>query len=205
MEDLRTEPRQERSRRTIDAILDAAETLIVQRGQPSFTAHELATAAGTSVGRVYYWFPDIPTVVTSLGERGSQRLAEHFTAMFDTPAELSRDASVSELVDCIVDFFVANPALVVLMLTGGATEDYGQAIRLALQDLSAGLFAARAPHRSEDERRMLGRVATALFAASVREFALDGDLGPLRRELVTMIDSLMKAGDDPHRGGSRTW
>ena len=60
MQETRTEPRQRRSQQSIDAILDAAEHLIAERGQVDFTAKELAEAASTSIGRIYYWFPDIP-------------------------------------------------------------------------------------------------------------------------------------------------
>ena len=59
MQDLRTEPRQRRSQQSIDAILDAAERLIHEQGQVSFTAAELAAAANMSIGRVYYWFPGL--------------------------------------------------------------------------------------------------------------------------------------------------
>ena len=74
MHELRTEPRQRRSQQSIDAILDAAQQLIYRHGQVSFTANELAIAANMSIGRVYYWFPDIPSVVSALAERSSDRV-----------------------------------------------------------------------------------------------------------------------------------
>lgn len=48
---LRNTPCQGRSIRTVTAILDAAERLIAEAGQVTFTAAELATAAGMSIGR----------------------------------------------------------------------------------------------------------------------------------------------------------
>ena len=78
MQELRTEPRQRRSQVSIDAILDAAERLIHDQGQVSFTAAELASGAQMSIGRVYYWFPDIPSIVGALVERTVNRMVEVF-------------------------------------------------------------------------------------------------------------------------------
>ena len=79
MQELRTAPRQRRSQQSIDAILDAAERLIHEDGQVSFTAAELATGAQMSIGRVYYWFPDIPSVVNALVERTAERMVAVFS------------------------------------------------------------------------------------------------------------------------------
>lgn len=188
MDELRTEPRQRRSRETIDAILDAAEALIHQRGQVSFTAHELAAASNMSVGRVYYWFPDIPSVVAALGDRGIERLAGHFSEVLDQSEVLDDDEFLPFLAGRVVDFFASNPAVVVLVLTGGPVEDHGQAIRSAVQELAAGVFAARSPSMPRDEQLLLGRFVTTMFLASVREFTHRADdADKLRRELATML------------------
>lgn len=188
MDDLRTEPRQRRSRETIDAILDAAEALIHQRGQVTFTAHELAAASNMSVGRVYYWFPDIPSVVAALGERGVERLAGHFSEVLDRSAEFDDDEFLPFVADRVVEFFAANPAVVVLVLTGGSVEDHGQSIRSAVQELSAGVFAARVPSMPRDEQRLLGRFVTSVFLSTVREFAHRTDeADQIRRELSLML------------------
>ncbi|MCY7300088.1 MAG: TetR/AcrR family transcriptional regulator, partial [Ilumatobacteraceae bacterium] len=89
MQELRTEPRQRRSQESIDAILDAAERLIHKDGQVSFTAAELAAGAHMSIGRVYYWFPDIPAVVSALVERTVQRMVEVFGVALVSEADTS--------------------------------------------------------------------------------------------------------------------
>ena len=89
MQELRTAPRQRRSQQSIDAILDAAERLIHEHGQVSFTAAELATGAHMSIGRVYYWFPDIPSVVSALVERTTQRMVDVFGSALGSEANTS--------------------------------------------------------------------------------------------------------------------
>lgn len=51
------------------SVLDAAERLIAEDGQVEFTATRLATAAGMSIGRVYYWFVDLAAVVDAVADR----------------------------------------------------------------------------------------------------------------------------------------
>lgn len=188
MDELRNEPRQRRSRETIDSILDAAESLIHQTGQVSFTAHELAAASSMSVGRVYYWFPDLTSVVAALGDRGIERLTGHFSEVLDSSAVLDDAQFLEFLADRVVGFFAANPALVVMVLTGGSVEDHGRAVRAAVQDLAAGVFAARAPHLPRDEQHLLGRFITSLMLATVREFShRDDEVEQLRTELTNVL------------------
>ena len=111
----RTAPRQNRSLLTVDAILDAAEALIVNDGQVSFTANELSSKAGMSIGRVYYWFPDLDHVADALVTRISA-----------TVAQLAPGPETDRLIAAVS----AHPSLPVLVLTGVA--DRRAAARCAL-------------------------------------------------------------------------
>ena len=121
MQELRTEPRQRRSQQSIDAILDAAERLIHEQGQVGFTANELAAAAGMSIGRVYYWFPDIPAVVTALVERSA---APHGARCSATSAPhqygVTTPLLLQRAIGAMCVYVDENPAAVALCLTGGA-------------------------------------------------------------------------------------
>jgi AcrR family transcriptional regulator len=55
---LRKLPTQERSKRMIATILEAAEKVMVRDGYESFTTNHVAEEAGISVGSVYQYFPD---------------------------------------------------------------------------------------------------------------------------------------------------
>src|SRR5215212_1210336 len=55
---LRRQPRQQRSRAKVAALLAAAERLFVERGYDSVTADAIAAAAGVSTGTFYAYFGD---------------------------------------------------------------------------------------------------------------------------------------------------
>ena len=70
----RTAPRQARSAKSLDLILDAAERLLHERGVVETSTVDVAAAAGVSVGRLYYWFPDKDAVVRAVLARAEHRL-----------------------------------------------------------------------------------------------------------------------------------
>ena len=115
--ELRAAPAQGRSHRTIELIIASAESLIAKDGNVSFTSTQLATLAGTSAGRLYYWFPNLPAVITALMERIET----------DTPAGCGIQAATA-----------AHPALAVLAVDG-STGLHRRA--LAVIERAAGLPA----------------------------------------------------------------
>ncbi|MFZ4719478.1 MAG: TetR/AcrR family transcriptional regulator [Ilumatobacteraceae bacterium] len=161
MQELRTEPRQRRSQQSIDAILDAAERLIAEQGQVGFTANELAAAAGMSIGRVYYWFPDIPAVVTALVERSAVRMADVFgraiTNQYGTTTPLLLQRAIRAM--CV--YIEANPAAVALSLTGGAAGP-GRVMHDRLVEFASALVCDRVPGIPDHEVELCARTAVGI-------------------------------------------
>lgn len=62
-------PRQARSQRTLERLLDATEELIAERGMPAVTVSEVVRRAGSSVGAFYARFPDKDALLATLHER----------------------------------------------------------------------------------------------------------------------------------------
>lgn len=71
--ELRTSPQQRRSVRRVDAILDAAAALLDEHGLAAATTTGIAHRAGTSVGGLYRYFPDVETLLRALAARNRER------------------------------------------------------------------------------------------------------------------------------------
>jgi AcrR family transcriptional regulator len=69
-------PQQERSRKTLERILDAAESLILERGAEAATIPEIVRAARSSVGSFYARFPDKRALLETLHERATRQSVE---------------------------------------------------------------------------------------------------------------------------------
>jgi AcrR family transcriptional regulator len=94
----RRTPRQERSRATHAAIVEAAARVFAEVGVGEATTARIAEVAGVSPGSMYHYFPDKESLVTALFERESQ---EQHAAFLRIAGELGTD-DVPRLVRALV-------------------------------------------------------------------------------------------------------
>jgi AcrR family transcriptional regulator len=62
-------PIQERSKQTIETILDAATQVLQVEGEERFTTNRVAEKSGYSIGTLYQYFPNKNAIVEALAER----------------------------------------------------------------------------------------------------------------------------------------
>ncbi|MBA3819903.1 MAG: TetR family transcriptional regulator [Deltaproteobacteria bacterium] len=82
----RKRPRQERSKATVDTLLEATARVLVKQGFDGLTTNAVAEAAGVSIGSLYQYYPNKEALVAALIE---QHLDEMNAAIF---SELTRVA-----------------------------------------------------------------------------------------------------------------
>jgi AcrR family transcriptional regulator len=71
--------------RVTEALLDAAERLLVQQGYAGITSRALASEAGVNNGLVHYYFGSMEEVLVQVLERFTERLIVRQRAMYDGP------------------------------------------------------------------------------------------------------------------------
>lgn len=193
MQELRTEPRQRRSQQSIDAILDAAGRLIHEQGQVSFTAADLAADANMSIGRVYYWFPDIPAVVGALVERSVDRMVAVFGAALHTESNTSTPLLVHRVVGALCDHIDRNPATVALCLSGGA-QRRGGALHQSMVQLVTAVVANRVPEIPAPEAALVARTTVGITLGMLNDYTHIGDhQAVVRQELVYVLSAWLYA------------
>ncbi len=80
-------PRQERAKRTYEAILTAAAELLVEVGVERISTNLIAERAGITVPALYRYFPNKYAVIYALGAQVMDRQNEVFQTWFDTHGE----------------------------------------------------------------------------------------------------------------------
>jgi len=65
----RREPKQQRSRQTVDCVLEAVQLVVKRHGIQAITTNRIAEVAGVSVGSLYQYFPDKRAIFTALHDR----------------------------------------------------------------------------------------------------------------------------------------
>jgi len=98
------EPRQARSRETLDRILDAAEALVAEKGFEDATVAEIVRRADSSVGAFYARFRDKDGLLYALYDR----YLEQAIATADEALDPARweGAEAHELLSSVVEFLV---------------------------------------------------------------------------------------------------
>ena len=196
---LRAIPAQERSRRTVSAILDAAGDLLNEGGPDALTTSALADRTGLRVRNVYRYFRDRQAIVATLAERMNTRIESAIadTTDLSDPA-CSLDRVIDDLVEQVMSAAASEPAVVQIRAAMRTSREL-QAIDAASDRRIAGLMATALRQRGVRTRR--DRLEAGLFVlvtsigAVLDRAALDsddGDRAALVREVKRMAHAYVQ-------------
>ncbi|MEU0313563.1 TetR family transcriptional regulator [Nocardioides sp. NPDC006273] len=190
-----------RARRTIDALLAAAEPLFARRSVDDVTLDEIAAAAGVAVGSVYNHFGSKAGLHAAVVERAvaaDRRFMDRAYTRDGSPVERLYAAA-----DAYLDFYAANPEYFRTLAFPNGSTTYAAGRELA-ERLAASVQEQNARMVSELRRGVADGtfravdpddVATILWAAwngiislGWRNDALGCDLEELRRLLRVATD-----------------
>lgn len=93
-EDMRKQPKQERSRRVVNDLVDATAQVIAERGLDQATTNHIAERAGVSVGSLYQYFEGKDDLIDAL----LLRLSRELSAAIDATLEEVMDRDVETVV-----------------------------------------------------------------------------------------------------------
>lgn len=107
----RREPRQERSRATVEAILGAAVRVLVREGYEAATTGRIAEVSGYGVGSLYDYFPNKEALVAALIERHAEGMVEVVESTFRAHADSPLPVAVRAWVEAGVEAHLSSPEL----------------------------------------------------------------------------------------------
>lgn len=90
----RKQPEQDRSRATVDTLVDAAARVLVKHGYDAFTTNRVAEKAGVSIGSLYQYFPNKDALLGELMRRHTLAIENGIEAMI----ERAKSAPLAEVV-----------------------------------------------------------------------------------------------------------
>lgn len=109
----RKQPRQERARETVEAILEAAAQVFERHGYAAGTTNRIAERAGISIGSLYQYFPGKDAILLAIVERHVDEGARAMTPLLDgllAEAPPLRDG-LRRVVEAMVALHRDRPAL----------------------------------------------------------------------------------------------
>jgi AcrR family transcriptional regulator len=207
MTERRRSPRQERSRATHEAIVEAAARLFAESGLAATTTARIARVAGVSPGSMYHYFPSKEALVAAVFERESSRHLAAFAELAEHQGTEDPRALIRAFVSWSLDDYEANRALYRVLfqelpVVGGlrATQAVDHAAAQSLRQLlevGRGLCQAR-------DLDMASLLVVRAFRYCLIPFVDDEALGDARRaalveELTDMIASYLLSPRPWHR------
>jgi AcrR family transcriptional regulator len=200
----RRTPIQARSRARVDAILDAADAVFLERGFGAATTNHVAARAGTSIGSLYRFFPDKDALLVALAERYGERFMAMATALTDPAEEVTLAERVGRGIDTFNTFLVANPGFRTLLdqadhpaLRAGA-EAQNQLMTALIQAHQARL----APTLDAEDAAIVAEVTRATLDALQRLSVSRDDrfrarvVAEARRLVVGYLAARLGVGED---------
>jgi AcrR family transcriptional regulator len=111
----RTEPRrsplQDRSRATVDAILQATAYILVRDGYAGLTTNRIAERAGVNIASLYQYFPNKESIVVELERRHGERTNAAMQAALARPRPPDLASTLGALVRAYMAAQAIEPAL----------------------------------------------------------------------------------------------
>lgn len=106
---MRKEPRQARSRATVETIIQAGTRILGDEGWAGFTTNKVADLAGVSIGSLYQYFPDKLSLVDAIRRR---HLDDCLAVMRSASTKgLSPEEFTTQLIKNMVAAHSVNPGL----------------------------------------------------------------------------------------------
>lgn len=111
----RTSPRksasQQRSRLTVDALLEATARILLKEGYDRASTNRIAQAAGVSIGSLYQYFPSKEALVAAVIDRHMQQMMQLVREALVRVASQPVEAAARELVRVMIDAHRVDPRL----------------------------------------------------------------------------------------------
>ena len=164
----------------MDALLDAADAIVVDAGVDGLTTTLVAARAGVAVGSLYRYFEGVPAVIEGLAARHTQAFARSLEASLrGRTFHRKRDAANAAL-DALIDYARAHPGFRAIwhgapVLVGApfdASADH--MLRVVLDAMVADGLASPSDPNLQVEAQIQWATASALILLAFRRDA-DGD------------------------------
>jgi AcrR family transcriptional regulator len=194
---LAKEPKRERGKQRVAALMDAGAELFAEKGYEATTMTEIASRAGAAIGSLYQFFPSKEALAEALFDR----FAERWAASFARIEELAPGRSARELADLFVDHKLRqrtdrDAAIALSDVVAGIVERR-KPLGDALRERIAAILSAGNPALGHDEAAAAAIIVNQVMKmipalASTEDGRAAALIAEARRLLALYIDEVLR-------------
>ena len=189
---MRKAPRQQRSRVTVDVIVEAATRVLARRGWARFTTNEIAAVAGVSVGSLYQYFPNKLAIAEAIRQRHLDEVLVALSGAGNDNEAIPLDQRAARFADGVIAAHSVDEALHRVLLDEVplvARSSYAEFEAQYQRRYRALIAASASANGAAGDDETAARVLSSAVEGVVHAAAHRGDLGlpALRSELVRLI------------------
>lgn len=160
-------PKQNRSRETVETIIEATTRIIESGGLAGLSTNRVAEVAGVSVGSLYQYFPNKEALIEEVRARFSARFEKALLELLGRLPGLGLREAIRAWVTTLVDLHAESPGVHNAVGTGGPADTHA-----ALAVVIGGYLDTHAEEIRRPDRILPGRVLMDAVEAVVHDTAL---------------------------------
>lgn len=198
---MRKQPRQARSRATIEAILQASARILEAHGWQALTTNSVAELAGVSIGSLYQYFPNKLALIEGV-RRG------HFDEILGLLEQagggrMSRQERIETLVDGMIAAHARNPAMHRVLLEdaprGSASQWVHDEFEKGYIECYDRLIRLLNPRLPDCDRALRSTIMSAALSGAIHDAARRNLLASekFRQELIGLAMSYCRVAVQP--------
>ena len=149
------EPKRERGKQRVAALMDSGAAVIAERGYGAATMTEIAARAGASIGSLYQFFPSKEVLADALLKRYGERMAAALDAVV-ARADGATPQSISEgLISVMTDLKADRAAALVLLDARDESKTARGKLREIMLGRIEGILCLAAPRLAQAKAQMM--------------------------------------------------
>jgi AcrR family transcriptional regulator len=203
-------PKQRRSQESLERILDAAETLIRERGFEQMTIAEVVQSSGSSVGSLYARFRDKLALLRAVQVRYHARVENAIAAEFsgDHPQDECLEDAARRVVAVLCDYLLHEPelyrAFILQAVSDPGVRSQGEVANARRRDRVAAVLLQHRDEIRHEDPELAARWFYSICMAYLRErmtFGAAAELSggfsdqSMQAELTRTVIAYLFAGD----------
>lgn len=184
----RKSPSQERSRRTVERILDAATRVFDERGYAGATTNDIADEADVSIGSLYQYFPNKDALLVALTKRHIEITTTSLAGILTTlPPTSEFDIILRTVVNFLVEQHDLDNLHLLVMHTAPRTHEINLELERAKSQLvEVASHLLKNVNIAEHQRSLIARMVVATIDAAVHDVIIRQPRGKDRQAAIEL-------------------